>query len=176
MRRRLDLGFSVVLLNVMPELERLELERLRSELERRTSEPAPPVLLPDPGRASNPAVLLERPFRGLHREGLHVLAVGEDDHAVDAAGSAIELDHRVLDAAGDARVAAERDALELGDDGGRLEIRERDWFRVSRPDGEGERPPPAVAPRTAARRRIPAFPTLHRGIFCINHLINTTCI
>ncbi len=86
MRRRLDLGFSVVLLSVLPELERLELERLRaselerlraselselerlraSELERlRTSEPAPPVLLPEPGRASNPAVLLERPHAEL---------------------------------------------------------------------------------------------------------------
>ncbi len=66
MRRRLDLGFSVVLLGVLPELERLELERLRtSELERRTSEPAPPVLLPEPGRAPIPAVLLERPHAEL---------------------------------------------------------------------------------------------------------------
>ena len=66
MRRRLCFDLPVLLLGVLPELERLELERLRtSELERRTSEPAPPVLLPEPGRASNPAVLLERPHAEL---------------------------------------------------------------------------------------------------------------
>lgn len=70
MRRRLGFDLPVLLLGVLPELERLELARL----ELCALEPAPPVLLPEPCRAPSPAVLLEKPREELPPALISLLA------------------------------------------------------------------------------------------------------